>query len=256
MKRLIVPLLTAALVAACGVDGSATGARPLEALCVPDAASVPAGGWVCGEDRVLECTSPQGTSGPTLYVVDAACGQVTVSDPGPFGLGTRSIDIVDHGALVIPAPPPRALCSATLTVVDTTPPRITDRATALWPPNHQLHRILPEDCAAVTDVCDPQLEVSFTFVASDEPINAQGDGNSDPDVVLGCDAVELRAERQGGGDGRLYTLGVRARDGAGNVAEGTCTVQVAHDRGAHATAVPSAQAYRVDAPARCAPGPS
>lgn len=230
--------------AACGGDPEvAAGDDALVAVCLDASAPAPSGAWMCGETRVVECTSPT-TRGPTLYVREPTCGVLSVSDPGPFPVGSVEIDVVlDED---------RQLCTSTLIVEDTTPPVVTDRRSTLWPPNHQLHHFAVADCAAVTDACDPTLELSFTYVASDEPLNAQGDGNTEGDVVLDCDGVDLRSERQGGNDGRVYTLGVRARDGDGNVTDGTCTVSVAHDQGNRGTAVPSTPAYRIDAPARCA----
>jgi hypothetical protein len=43
--------------------------------------------------------------------------------------------------------------------------------------------------------------------------------------------VELRSERLGNGQGRVYTLTATATDLAGNVATATATCKVAHDQG-------------------------
>ena len=74
----------------------------------------------------------------------------------------------------------------------------------------------------------------------------KGDGNQEPDIVLAddCQSIELRAERQGPGDGRVYTLGVRVVDGSGNEAEGECRVTVDHDQSG-TPAVDSGEAYRL-----------
>lgn len=243
-------LLALPLVSCGGLDTSSN-ADGLIARCVSDRASAPPGAWFCGEERVVECTAPGGTRGPTLYLVDQLCeGELAPSEPGPFAVGTRVIDVRDATA-TIPARPADRVCSATLTVVDTTAPRITDRAPSIWPPNHRMHSFDVAACAQVTDACDPTLALSFTYVASDEPIDGTGDGHTEPDVVLDCAQVQVRGERRGGGDGRVYQLGVRAVDDSGNVTEGTCTIGVAHDQGRGARPVASAPAYRVDAPARC-----
>ncbi len=241
------------LTLACGGVETETSADGLVAVCIENRSAAPAGAWMCGEERVVECTAPGGTHAPTLYVLGETCGgELRPSERGPFAPGTRVIDIRD-ATVTIPAAPSTQVCSATLTVVDTTPPTITDRGASIWPPNHRMHDFSVADCAAVTDVCDPQLEVAFTYVASDEPLDGRGDGNTEVDAILDCDTVQVRGERQGGSDGRVYTLGVRATDGAGNVREGACTIGVSHDRGGQPRAIPSAQAYRIDAPARCNP---
>lgn len=77
-----------------------------------------------------------------------------------------------------------------------------------------------------------------------------GDGNTDPDILLSCDGVDLRAERSGNGDGRIYTLSWRAEDAAGNAAEGDCHVVVPHDQGGGG-AVDGADAYAVSPAASC-----
>jgi len=96
------------------------------------------------------------------------------------------------------------------------------------------------------DACDGELRGEFLWASSDEPVDDKGDGNQEPDIVLAddCQSIELRAERQGPGDGRVYTLGVRVVDGSGNEAEGECRVTVDHDQSG-TPAVDSGEAYRL-----------
>lgn len=117
-----------------------------------------------------------------------------------------------------------------LTVEDTVAPEIQSLNTELWPPNHKMATVLPSDCVAVFDACDAAPHVEFTWATSDESVNDNGDGNTDPDIILTADSVQLRAERQGGGDGRVYTLGYRVTDAAGHIVDGQCTVTVPHDQ--------------------------
>jgi len=42
--------------------------------------------------------------------------------------------------------------------------------------------------------------------------------------------VQLRSERQGGSNGRVYKLGWKATDDSGNETEGKCVVVVPHDQ--------------------------
>jgi alpha-tubulin suppressor-like RCC1 family protein len=57
-----------------------------------------------------------------------------------------------------------------------------------------------------------------------------GDGDTSPDAVLRGAGVLLRAERSGGGDGRVYHVNFRAEDGQGGLCRGEVTVEVPHNR--------------------------
>lgn len=129
---------------------------------------------------------------------------------------------------------------------DTTPPALTSKTINLWPPNHKFHRITVDDCVSVSDDCQTNLEAEFIWASSDEPVDDIGDGHHAPDIkVSDCNAVELRAERQGPKNGRVYKLGVRVVDAAGNAAESVCTVVVDHDqRGV--LGADSGESYRID----------
>jgi hypothetical protein len=238
---------------ACSGDGVGEGTRALSAECVDPTATLPADAWMCGEERTVECTSPQGADVDVIYVVSStitgpSCvpDEVQVNDPGPFALGTHTISV---RAATVAAAPGLELCSSELRVVDTTPPRITAHTVELWPPNHKMHSVSLADCVTVEDICDPSVRVSFTRVTSDEPNDANGDGHHQPDIVATCGAVMVRAERQGGSDGRVYQLHVRAVDDSGNAATGVCRVVVPHDQSGRA-AVDSGDVLTVAAP-RC-----
>jgi hypothetical protein len=57
-----------------------------------------------------------------------------------------------------------------------------------------------------------------------------GDGSTTEDIVIapGGGSVQLRAERQGTGSGRTYTIMLEATDGWGNTTAGTVEVVVPH----------------------------
>ena len=64
-------------------------------------------------------------------------------------------------------------------------------------------------------------------VASNEPINGLGDGDTAPDwEVVDDHHVQLRAERSGKGNGRLYTITTTCTDASGNAVTKTSTVFV------------------------------
>ena len=75
----------------------------------------------------------------------------------------------------------------------------------------------------------PRANVS---VPSNEPISGKGHCSTSPDrVITGDLTVDLRAERSGKGDGRVYTVVVACTDDSGNSSLSTVTVSVDHDQG-------------------------
>jgi hypothetical protein len=122
-----------------------------------------------------------------------------------------------------------------VTVEDTEAPVITATANpiTLWPPNHQYVTISASQCVtAVTDNCAKlsSSDVVITQVTSDEPEDAKGggDGNTKNDMVIAanCQSVQLRSEREGGGNGRVYTIHLSVSDGNGNSGAATCLVTI------------------------------
>lgn len=239
----------------CGADaGPWVDAQPVTAVCVGATALAPEGALFCGETRAVECDSPRGAVAPTVYFVPprGACGDwwlASSSNPQRLPLGTHTLATT---ATSRDTAEERA-CRATAVVLDTRPPQVTTRAVTLWPPNHRFHRVTPADCVQATDACDGAPRVVFTWAASDEPHDATGDGHTAVDMQgLGCDGVELLAERRGNGDGRVYTLGVRAFDRSGNATDATCTVVVPHDASGRPAGA-GVEAWRIPAPDGCVP---
>ena len=115
----------------------------------------------------------------------------------------------------------------------------------IWPPNHKFHSIDIAECVSIAGVCDSGLTAEFIWGSSDEPVDSIGDGHFAPDILFDdCGRAQVRSERQGPKDGRVYKLGVRVVDGAGLASETTCTVIVDHDqRGV--VGADSGESYRV-----------
>ena len=102
----------------------------------------------------------------------------------------------------------------------------------IWPPNHKMVHV---SILGVTEPdCDP-LTVSITRITQDEPTEGAGDGNTCPDAIgLGTFATQLRAERNGGGNGRVYTIYFKATDGKGG--ESYSSVRVIVPKSSHQNA--------------------
>lgn len=222
-------------------------ADALVVACVDARAEAGPGAWFCGDAIEVECAD--GLGSPAVLYTDSetfpegvACADVELApdDPGPYPVG-------DH-TVIVSAGDGTEVCEATLRVVDTLPPVATPRSPVeLWPPNHRLEDISVHDCVMIDDRCDRDVELYFTHITSDEPLNATGDGNTDADIVVrDCQTVALRAERRGPEDGRVYSLGWRAVDAAGLSVEGTCKVVVPHDQSGR-PAVEGAPLVTVDA---------
>jgi len=103
--------------------------------------------------------------------------------------------------------------------------------------------------ASASDNCDSAVNVSKVVVAkvtSDEEEIGKSSGNTLNDIVIGpdCKSVQLRAERQTGGDGRVYTITLRVTDQSGNSKTTTARVYVPSSNGQ--TAVDSGVKYTVN----------
>jgi hypothetical protein len=98
----------------------------------------------------------------------------------------------------------------------------------LWPPNHKLQDL------AITGVTDPDgdpVTLVVTAITQDEPLNALGDGDTCPDGFgVGTPQAQVRAERSGLGNGRVYKIAFTANDGKGGSCTGTVAVGVPHDK--------------------------
>ncbi len=101
----------------------------------------------------------------------------------------------------------------------------------LWPPNHKL---VPVTIRGVPG------SVTITGITQDEPVDDRGDGHTMPDAFgVGTATALLRAERMGGGNGRVYEISYRASDGG----TGMCTGSVKVCVGKSSTCVDDGQQY-------------
>ncbi|WP_430816766.1 FlgD immunoglobulin-like domain containing protein [Carboxylicivirga sp. RSCT41] len=131
----------------------------------------------------------------------------------------------------------------TVIVKDTIPPTIVltyDQPIEMWPANHKYETFkLEKLIESVSDNCTELNidDVVIHSVMSDEADNGNGDGNTENDVVIAddCRSVQLRKERSGGGNGRVYSICIGVSDESDNMATDTITVVVPHDKNSGAT---------------------
>ncbi|HET8606773.1 MAG TPA: hypothetical protein VFL66_07050 [Gaiellaceae bacterium] len=136
--------------------------------------------------------------------------------------------------------------TATKTWIDTAPScaAATLDMTMLWSPNHKLVTVTASGVTD-SDVGD-SATTAIDGVTQDEPVNGLGDGDASPDAILGSPpdaSVQLRAERSGLGDGRVYRVHVTGTDSFGLTCSTTLTVGVPHDQGKGATPVDSGSTF-------------
>jgi hypothetical protein len=117
------------------------------------------------------------------------------------------------------------------TVVDTTAPvisQVSPSTATLWSPNHKMVPVVISVSATDDSGAAPTIRISS--VTSNEPDNGLGDGDKPNDIQFsglpGDMTVNLRSERSGKGNGRIYTITVEASDAAGNKSYATTTVSV------------------------------
>jgi uncharacterized repeat protein (TIGR01451 family) len=126
----------------------------------------------------------------------------------------------------------------TVTVIDNTVPVISTngQTPSMWPPNHKYQTFqVTNFVTGASDNCSSLGvgNVVIEKVTSDEIENGNGDGNTTNDIVIAsdCKSVQLRSEREGNGDGRVYTITFKVTDASGNVGRATATVVVRRNPG-------------------------
>lgn len=98
----------------------------------------------------------------------------------------------------------------------------------LWPPNN---KFVPISVTGVTDPDGDVVSINIDTIFQDEPVTGKGpDGHG-----VGSSTAEVRAERSGNGDGRVYHISYTASDGNGATCSGEVLVGVPHDQGTGST---------------------
>ena len=176
-------------------------------------------GWYREPQVALIATDQDGDVERIEYRLDSLGGWTPYAGPfrvtgdGPHTLEFRSVDKLGH-------------LEGTRTLsfkIDATAPAIAGMPASclIWPPNGRMVTV-----AAITST-DGHSGVApgspVISVESDEPL-------APADVNIDGGAVQVRAARSGGGDGRLYTITTHASDLAGNGVTARSTCVVPHDQ--------------------------
>jgi predicted outer membrane repeat protein len=183
------------------------------------------------DPQILECTSHQGNLVSVSVQVSDSKGhglviqwivnnevkqtdQIPASQPPSSGHstytamyqdGTTAVTVVVNDGESAPVTQ-----STSVTVRDTTAPAITSLSanpSVLSPPNHKMVPITISVTAS--DICDPNPVSKIITVTSNEP----GAGQYQ---ITGDLTLNLQSDRNGGGNGRVYTITVRTVDDSGN----------------------------------------
>ena len=183
-----------------------------------------------GQSLSIQAFSKEGPSSPSgyLYTPVVIVGHMVTGDVG--------------GALVPGPAVPSFVSSGTIgnwlvrPHPDDIPPTLAPLPdkTILWPPNHKM--VTVSILANASDDSGGPVTLAAT-VSSNEPENGLGDGDTAPDWTTplidqtdGIITLQLRAERSGRGNGRVYTVTITATDGSGNRSQANVDIIVPRDQ--------------------------
>lgn len=107
----------------------------------------------------------------------------------------------------------------------------------LWPPNHEFWPI------KILGVTGDDVTIIIDSIYQDEPVDSTGDGAFAPDGNgVGTDTASVRAERDGGGNGRVYHMRFHATNPGGSCS-GEVLVTVPKSKGKDGAAVDDGALY-------------
>jgi hypothetical protein len=109
----------------------------------------------------------------------------------------------------------------------------------IWPPDKTLY---PVTVLNVSDTDGDPINITIDSIFQDEAV---GKGKNSPDGQgVGSSTAEVRAERDGNGDGRVYHIGFTASDGLGGLCSGSVRAGIVpHDQGGDLDAVDGGPLY-------------
>jgi hypothetical protein len=105
---------------------------------------------------------------------------------------------------------------------------------SIWPPNNKMVDVT---IGGVTDPDGDDVTITITGIINEETGTDDAGG-------IGTSTAQVRASRDGKGDGRVYVISFNASDGNGGTDTGTVTVTVPHDQGKRRGRAKAAAAVR------------
>ncbi len=221
------------------------------AVCVPGAATVASnndfGVGLIGTSsgNVVELNSIDGNANGVLIQAGAAGNTIrgnTIAGNPPSQVsrtfGPVGFDIKDEATLVLGArntyqrnwcityfgPADVAPCPGFPVIAPPAIKGLTATPDVLWPPNNEMVPIVL--APTVSDDSDSAPTCQITEVSNNESTSSPGQSWTITDPLT----LTLKAERNGSGTGRIYTITVTCTNSAGLSATRTATVQVPHDQ--------------------------
>ncbi|MBN1204448.1 MAG: DUF5011 domain-containing protein [Myxococcaceae bacterium] len=175
---------------------------------------------------------------PGATAQDACFGDLTTSisrtgSVNAWSRGAYTLTYAVQDSTLLKATP----ITRTVQVADTQAPTLTYRDVTLWPGDHTLRSFSLADCVTASDACDGWASANngtILSIYSDEPEDVEGDndgGTLEDIVITSKSSFKLRAERNSGGDGRVYGVNFELKDQTGNVRVGLCRIQVPASQG-------------------------
>lgn len=218
------------------IDNSAPNASPTGAGSYPIGVSIAVAGQVSDFDGdTLTCVWSEGETQYCNDEIQSIEGGTPVDLPECelpiLGLGFHTITLTVSNGIN-----PPVANDISVEVVDTTAPTLAPEPNIgiLWPPNHRMVDIVIHANAADNSGLPPELSV---IIVSNESQESADDEDATPDwtsPVVDSDTGEiscqLRAERSGSGEGRIYTIIITATDDAGNESTAELEILVPHDK--------------------------
>lgn len=193
---------------------------------------------------------------------DACYGDLTanVSTTGSVNAWTRGSYTLTYNvqdSTLLKATP----LTRTVQVVDTQAPTFDFHDVTVSPADQTMRSYSLSDCVTAADACDGYALINngtILSIYSDEPEDAAGDtdGSTTGDIVItGKSTFQVRAERRGDGDGRVYGVTFELKDQTGNARTGVCRIRVPTTDGGAAADSGAGAGYTVTAPATLASAP-
>lgn len=127
-----------------------------------------------------------------------------------------AVGVNDDGSYIDPYIIAHGVCTSLPTIEVSLSPNY------LWPPNNQMN-----DITATVVTTGDNVAVELVSITSDE-----GDELNDVAAVFGTDDrdFQVRAQRDGNGDGRVYTVTYKVTDECGHEATAVATIEIPHDQ--------------------------